>query len=286
MPISTGITVIPARYFPIYQVALDALGATNILFPPMTLAGHPINSPFTDVDGIGWIVNALEGWDAPTVRVTETPRGNNDGLYHQPSFYGGRLLVAKGAFISIAGPAALMAARERLHATVDITGTALAPLIVNESPPKMCMVQRLDGYHDRPVGTAAFEFEIHLLANDPNKYDPTPSTTVLANNTTAVITNLGTRASFPMLSVRGPSFGFTISNTTTGQNLAFAQALSSSDVFTIDMDRKSAKLNGVSAIASIASDPLQWWALVPGANTIQFTATGGAVTALWSSAWT
>jgi hypothetical protein len=286
MPISTGIVVTPRRYLPISIVSLNALAATDIIFPPMTLGGQPINSPFTDANGIGWIVNRFDGWDAAEVRLADTPRGNADGSFHEPGYYGPRLLILGGALISIAGPQALMDARQLLHSAVNIMGNNLAPLVVNESPPKMCMVQQAPGYKDRAAGTAAFEFEIHLKANDPNKYDPVASSVVLAANTTATVTNSGNRTSSPILTVRGPCLGFNANNNTTGQNLAFTQPMSSTDVFVVDLDRKSARLNGVDAMATIISDPLQWWGLVPGTNTLQFTCVGtGTLTAAYSSAW-
>jgi hypothetical protein len=286
MPVSSDLVIVPRRYLPISVVSLGALAATDIIFPPMTLGGQPVNSPFTDSDGIGWIVNQLDGWDSADVRLQDTPRGNADGSFHEPSYYGARLLVAHGSFFSIAGPQALMDAREKMHAIVDITGDKLAPFVVNEMPPKLCMVQKSPGYKDRPNGTTAFDFEIHLKANDPLKYDPVPSTVTLAANTSVSVTNVGTKASAPILTIRGPCLGFSVANTTTGQTLAFSQALSATDVFVVNLDRKSALLNGVSAIASIISDPLQWWALGSGPNVVQFATLGtGTLTVTYQSAW-
>jgi hypothetical protein len=289
MPIGTGYVVVPTRTLPIVIAPVDGIAAGNIILPGVTLGGQILNSPYTDSNGIAWTLNeAITGWDAPDVRVTQTPKGNDDGLFNEASFYGGRQLIAKGTFATSNGNAnALMAARTQLRASVNIMGTSLAPFVVAEAQPKMCMVKRMPGYKDRPVSPVEMEFEIHLLAPDPRKYDPFPSTAVVPANVSAVIvTNQGDYESRPILTVRGPCIGINLLNNTTGQNLGFFQTLSSSDVFVIDIAAKAAWLNGVTATYTIASAPSQWWRLVPGANAIQFLTSGsGTLTVSYSSAW-
>jgi hypothetical protein len=288
MPIATGYTVVPTLTLPIVVAPVDPIACGNVIMPLITLGGQILNSPITDSAGIAWVVQSLAGWDAADVRTTQTPRENDQGLFHETNYYGGRLIIAKGTFATATGNvAALMAARQQLHSAVNITGLALSPLVVTESPPKMCMVQLMSGCKDQAASPVSFNFEIHLLAPDPRKYDPAPTTVNIAANTTATVTNNGNMESRPLLTITGgPLTDFYLSNLTTGQNLLFLVSLAPTDIFVIDMDFKSAYLNGVSALADIASGPSQWWTLVPGANHIEFTTLGtGNLAVQYSSAW-
>ena len=296
MPIATGAAAaLPALSLPLVIPPANSTLAVKTLLPTITLGGQILNSPITDVAGIGWIVNKVDGWDAPEVRNTQTPRGNDHGDFREPAYYGPRLLIVHGSFVAsrLAGATdtakaqALMAAREQLHAAENIMGSSLSPYVVSETPPKMCMVQRMSGCKDGPSSAVSFDFEAHLLAPDPRKYDPAPTVTNVASGATAVITNNGNMESRPILTVYGPVSGFYLDNLTTGQTVVFAQNLGGADVFVVDMDFRSATLNGVSASVAVASNPSQWWTLAPGGNTIGFRpGTGtGSLSVSSSSAW-
>lgn len=294
MPIFTGYTPVPVSTLPIVINPIDGTAASNVIMPTITLGGQVLNSPMTDVYGIAWIVYALDGWDSPDVRTTQTNRAGDDGQFVEPSYYGGRLLIAHGhiyassVFPTAAASAqALMDARDRLFAAWNLTRGTLSPFIVNEARPKCCYVQRLQGCKAAPVNAVGFDFEGHFLAPDPRKYDPFPSTAVIPLNGTATVINQGIFESRPVITVAGPCTGVTLSNTTTGQTLSFNLTLVSTDRLVLDLDMKTALLNGNPATFSITSAPSQWWSLVSGGNVISFPGTGGAATATLSyrSSW-
>lgn len=289
MPLGTGIVVIPGVTLPVVVPPVDGIAAVDILMPTSSLSGLVLNSRMTDTNGIAWIVTAIDGWDSPSVRSTVTNKGQDHGAYVEPVFYGPRLLIVRGTFASVRGvpTQTLMDTRDRLEAANNITGTNLAPFIVSELRPKLCMVQRVDGYHDRITGPTSYEFECHLLAPDPRKYDTVPTITIIPANTTVSISNYGNEESRPVLTVSGPASGITMENVTTGQAVAFAQILGPADTFLIDMNTPHRVLkNGATALYTIVSPPSGWWMLQPGVNQIRFTTTGsGSCSVSSRSAW-
>jgi Phage tail protein len=289
MPIATGYTPVPVQTLPLVVPPIDSVAAGNILMPTVTLGGQVLNSAFTDVFGIAWIITAIDGWDSPDVRLTQTPRANDHGLFVEPAYFGGRLLIVKGKIVAARGTSTqtLMAARDQLFSAWNLMVGTLSPFIVNETPPKMCWVQRMAGCKAAPSSPVSYDFEAHLLAPDPRKYDPFPTTTIIGLNSSAIVTNLGNIESRPLITVVGPCFSVALGNSTTGQLLTFAQPLLSTDVFKVDLDLKSATLNTNPVSYTVTSAPSQWWRLQPGANTITFSGSGGGATATLSSrsAW-
>jgi hypothetical protein len=288
MPIATGYTPVPVQTLPIVIPPVDSIAAVKIIMPSITLGGQILNSPVTDVNGIAWVVQELDGWDSPDVRTTTTPRELDQGLFHEENFYGGRMLIAKGFFASTSGAANLMAAREQLHAACNITGTALVPLVVNENPPKVCMVQRASGCKDKANGPVAFDFEVHLMAPDPRKYAATPTTVNIPANTIQPTTNIGSMESRPVLTITGPASTLVaLENVTTSQTVTFNITLAPTDVFVVDFSTKIATYNGLPATFTISSAPSQWWTLVPGLNNIAFATvgSGGNCALVFQSAW-
>lgn len=288
MPIATGIVVTPPTLLPIVIPPVDPIAAVNVIMPVVTLGGQILNSPQTDPNGIAWVVNEIDGWDAPDVRTTQTQRGNDHGLFQEGAYYGGRLLIVKGSFASITGAVTLMAAREQLHAAMNVSANLMSAFTVQETPPKTCMVQRMSGSKDKASSSVSFDFELHLLAPDPRKYAAVQITTILPN-VTASITNAGTMETRPLIAVQGPATAVYLENLTTGQTVTFGINMLPADVLYVDLDLKGVSLNGGSASWAVQSAPSQWWTLQPGVNYINFGVIGqGSTTQMqvqWRSAW-
>lgn len=294
--------------------AEQGAGLAALVYPTMTLGGLAFNTGMTDTNGVGWLVNQIDGWDYATLRETNTGRSHDDGIYNDPAFFGQRSLVLHGYVVSLSAQA-VMAAREQLHAALNVT-RSLTPFVVNESPPKMCMVRQAGGSKDAWVpdfGGMALQFQLALLAPDPRKYDPAPTVAGTtqptggsgvswplawplawgAANTGGVVvaTNNGTMESRPRISINGPCINPVIENRTTGQTLTFATQILGNETLTIDLASRAVLVDGtVPRRGAITSTPDQWWTLVPGPNEIHFSTgdgvnTGAAMSLSYSSAW-
>ena len=72
---------------------------------------------------------------------------------------------------------------------------------------------------------------------------------------------------YPIWEITGPAYNPTLSNTTTGGIISYAGNVASGQTLTIDMNRKTAKLNGTSVIGNVSGD---WLYLQPGNNRMTF----------------
>lgn len=303
---------IPNASYP--QTSPPFAGLAQIIYPQMSLGSILFNTGVTDANGVGWLVNQLDGWDYPTLRESNTGRSHDDGIYNDPGYYGQRLLVAHGYFFSRSA-LALMAAREQLHSSMNVTRT-LTPFVINETPPKMCMVRQTSGSKDAPVqdaGGAVFQFQLQLLAPDPRKYDPAPTQVGTGQPITTggltwpmvwplawgaaspagviFATNKGTIETRPRLTVTGPCINPVLENRTMSKTLTFATQLFAGEQLVVDLFSRSVMVDGtVPRRGSITSTPDQWWGMMPGVNEIHFRTgdgvnTGATLSVAYSSAW-
>lgn len=99
----------------------------------------------------------------------------------------------------------------------------------------------------------------------------------------AIITNAGTAATAPVVRIFGPVTGPVLTNETTG--LVFAMAgyvIGDTEYIEVDMSAKTVQLQGVPGSDANRRGRVTtkgWWTLLPGANSIRFTAETGAVPA-------
>ena len=73
---------------------------------------------------------------------------------------------------------------------------------------------------------------------------------------------------FPTITITGPASNPQISNITTGQILKYTGNVTSSQKLVIDIQQKTAKLNGTSVISNVSGD---WLYLMPGNNRMVYT---------------
>lgn len=115
--------------------------------------------------------------------------------------------------------------------------------------------------------------------------------TVITDGSSTAIANAGNASQSPVMRVAGPTSAFTITNTTTGQEIVYdssrpgAVAIGSGDYAEIDFFQGSIFLNGNGADLVAGLDPLltDLFTLNPGSQTISIT--GADVTVLSSPAW-
>jgi hypothetical protein len=96
----------------------------------------------------------------------------------------------------------------------------------------------------------------------------------------AVVTNIGTASTAPVVRIFGPVTGPVLTNETTG--LVFAMAgyiIGDTEYLEVDMSAKTVQLRGVPGADANRRGRVTtkgWWTVVPGANTIRFTSETGA----------
>lgn len=73
---------------------------------------------------------------------------------------------------------------------------------------------------------------------------------------------------FPTITITGPAHNPQITNVTTGQILKYTGNITSSQKLVIDVQQKTAKLNGTSVISNVSGD---WLYLMPGNNRMVYT---------------
>lgn len=73
---------------------------------------------------------------------------------------------------------------------------------------------------------------------------------------------------FPTITINGPAYNPKITNVTTGQILNYTGNITSSQKLVIDIQQKTAKLNGTSVISNVSGD---WLYLRPGNNRMVYT---------------
>lgn len=88
-----------------------------------------------------------------------------------------------------------------------------------------------------------------------------------ANRPTA--TNSGTETVYPVITITGATTNPVISNLTTGESIKVPLALTDGDVFEIDMNEETLKLNGSNVSNTIVD--AAWWGLIVGVNQLQYT---------------
>lgn len=247
---------------------------------------------------IDWGLDTLDGWDRTSeIEVNSTPiGGGSDGEISAEVF------PAKARHILVSGWALApdAATAEQL---ADVLWRDVFPrnqeivLARYEAIPKYLTVRVAGQREISRVGPLNFRWLVPVMAPDPFKYDLLPD--VNSSGTAGVagqssggrtyprmypltyipevgtgeenainIFNRGTGNTSPTITVHGPLVkgGWRISNETTGEDLGFDVALSSSDVLTIDFGAEVALLNGYPITSTLSGD---FWKVVPGLNVIK-----------------
>jgi Phage tail protein len=267
-------------------------------------------------DGTDFEIKTLDGLESlPDIVNPDVKVDRDQGLYAGTYTAGGRLIAIE--YEVHAGTDAAF------RADLDALGAALAPIALTEQPLAFLlpgMVQLGRQSYVRPL-TRACVVDIdythriargvmHLFATDPRLYD------VTLNSQTAGLpagnggltwptawpiswgsagagglltcTNAGTFESRPVLTITGPIDNPTISNLTTGQSFTLAITLIGGDSLVIDMRAKTVVLNGTASRRGNAT-VANWWTIIPGNNSIQFSANtvqvGSQLTVAFASAW-
>lgn len=265
-----------------------------------------------DAEGVRWTLTGLDGWDDGWDSGTGTgvqQRAYAEGSWVTAQYAGARLIHASGS-IDTESDVWDDATRawDRLLAQVPFRGLGTLAVSVGEGTmPERIAAVRQEGkpvFSDRIGGYG--KFSLSLLAPDPRKYAAALQTlnlvlpvstgglvwpvtypvtwTGVTTNSTGTVVNDGTWDSPPVLTVTGPCPPCRITNLTTSQSLRVVDAVSAGQELVIDVAAGTATVEGQSRRV-LGS----WWSLVPGENTIAFSAdgydAGAALTVEFRSAW-
>jgi hypothetical protein len=285
------------------------------------MSGRQLQQPVFDVDGwagntvddfgVEWWVTSEQGWAAtPPVRLTLTDRPERHGAFDAPSYRGPRVITLEGTAIA-PDRAAKESAKDRL-AAVLADGSALLPLVVTEPHRTRRALVRLGAESkiaDRKAG--AFEFSLTMTAPDPLRYSyglnastcPLPSSSggvtfplsfpldfgTGSSGGRLLLDNAGTAPTWPVWRISGPCVQPVVTNTATGEELAFELTLQEGEFLVIDTDARSVLLQGTASRRSALLPGSDWFALRPGATAVLFRARDYApaarLTAEWRDAW-
>jgi hypothetical protein len=282
-----------------------AQGDTGFWTGSITYQG--VTVPFGEVDdnGIVWALLDVQGFDSPDTSGDVVQRGSDHGGWPSPQYY-----APRGITLKIQASAATQALRDVARATLQqaVPVNDLAPFVYNEPLPKTLMVRRKGRIVEKYPTLMDVVFTVVLVAPDPRKYSTTVQTVSATTPTSAgglappwtppitlpaqtppgqlVVTNLGNFETRPTLTITGPATAPAVYDATDGQTISWSGiTMASSDTLVIDLDQRTALLDGMYVAADL---PSAWFVCEPGETQLQLAGAPGAgatLTATWQDAY-
>nr|WP_255573705.1 phage tail domain-containing protein [Cryobacterium sp. TMT2-15-1] len=244
----------------------------------------------------------MDGLEMPAIRSSRGSRSGQAGGYFGAQLYDVRRITLNGRIFST-DIAEAKAKRRAIQQALPLFPMPVTMRYVDDDGQVYliyCQVM------DFKMPIARFQgksiFKIELEASDPVIYDDTAgsalSATILqalpggvqftdttplfdsfyfsAGQTDVTVTNTSGIASFPIITIPGAINNPVFTNRTTGESFRLAGYSVGADAVTIiNMGERTVTLNGGNAFAYAPSD-VNWWALVPGNNRIEFSSGGGS----------
>lgn len=252
----------------------------------------------TDTNGVEWIVHDDDGWfNAPGEKLNQGEWPSDHGMWDGQSYVDARLVTLP--FTLSAPSRAACDAALRSFAAFGTTGQLVQLTVVEPSLTTFASVKRAQKPNVTRVTNTYAECQLFLTAPDPRRYSTSTTTasTTLAissggldwtgggaggldwtgggsggltwgsggSDGTCTVANVGTAPSSPLFTIAGPTdFGtlsnISITNTATGQVIAYSGVLNVGDVLAINANRfaRSAVLNGTTDVWSGLSTS-QWF---------------------------
>jgi hypothetical protein len=288
---------------------------TVLTYPTYTIGGW--SAGVDDDNGARWGVADQDALSAPGAKTRISERPYSSGAYRAPSFRSSRTITLTG-WCAAQDRASVRRARDTLMSAVS--GGGQQTLTIDDGiSPRQCRVELASDVKIKFTGSPwFFHWQLSVVAVDPVYYDvavqsasttlPTPggvgldwstgggldwSTggglnwgTVVSNGTFSMA-NSGNADTWPVFTFTGPLTSPMVTNTSTGQQLAYSGTLSAADnvVITTAPVGRSVLLNGADRFTLMTS--AAWFPIPAFSNiTIGFAASagGGSLSASWSSA--
>lgn len=284
----------------------------------MTVTDYQIEIPGLVIGpGTPYILTGWDGYGVPSMRTSDDPAPQADGVWTGPDYLDGRNLTlrvtARGDTpeAAVAAAEALIAAwhldtvqdgyRARLPLTLKMPG--LAPRVIFGRPRRATFaVERIVGgnvsgtlefFCPEPLWRSADEWSqaLTLAAATTGRsynrgYDYGYGGSVTSD--AAVCVNNGSRAVSPGIVIQGPVTNPRIQSLTADATLWFQITLGAGEELHINFEERTVRLgaNGASRYNTKRGD---WFMLAPGANTLRFGSasysSGASATVSWRDAW-
>ena len=238
-----------------------------------SLFGIPANSDTTDADGCSWTVASSDGWDAPDQRTQfDSPTGR-DGQRASNMYAEGRSVVIKGLIFAPTDEAAWKAYDRATSTMPGLRG--VGDIVAYEPTPKsLTVVQAGPPRVSKPAGRQ-LTYWLTLTAEYPWKRALTATTVTVAAGATVSHTAAGT---FPAEIEVTLTSGGTVDLTIAGLRLRTG-SLPSGAVLTsgpgFSRPKRTIRSSSGGNLFGSIVQPMQWPAMVPGANSIHQAGTAG-----------
>lgn len=245
-------------------------------------------------------ITTISGLNPPDARIDETERASDHGSFIYAQFLSARTITIEG---DVEGTdvsdfdtkitqlkAAFTPQANHLPMLMSVPGGVTKRIY--------CKPTKVSYPVDINYNLLYATWAVELMAEDPRIYsDASYSSDLMAaiangigfnlafnvnfggttgGGLTQTITNQGNFPTLPVVVVYGPAANPVLRNLTTGYSLNLAITLGTTEYLIIDFAARTIVLNDLSSRYSSLLVGSKWWALQPGANTIQFSATGTA----------
>lgn len=260
---------------------------------------------------------AVDGLQAlPALRVQDSDRGYQDGMFSGRDFLGGRTITITVQIMSGNGQSA-QANYKLLQSALQPQQSGTSPLQFQLAPADdfnyiNARVRRAMATVDPDYTYGKIRAQYEFFCPDPRYYNYTTQTASMAvtqplgrtydrvynltfgggsQTQTATVQNNGNTTTYPLIAIYGPVTNPVVGSLTTNQTLSFNYTMGASDIFNIDLLNKTVLLNGNPA-RNLLLGSSQWFAAAPGTNLFYFTAVPGttvigqtSATVQWNNAF-
>lgn len=264
----------------------------------ITLNGFPINDGSNGV----WL-SELDGLEMPKIRTSTGNYAGRDGGFIGAQYFAPRDISIQGTAFS-SDVASLETVRRNLQSAL-LGDTVTLNIVTNAGNSYSINANLID--FSMPIKGNVFSaaYKIELLAPDPTIYSSanavTPVTltpivtsgfvipftlplTLPSSSLPTSITNAGTVAVYPLITMTGIATNPVLTNNTTGEFFGLNVTTATSDVISINMAQRSVTLNGSNIFGDVGSGSA-WWFLVPGGNEVSLTTSSGSDTVVTTITW-
>lgn len=264
----------------------------------ITLNGFPINDGSNGV----WLTE-IDGLEMPSIRTSTGNYAGRDGGFVGAQYYSARSISIQGTAFS-SSVASLETTRQTMQSAL-LGNSVTMNILTNAGNNYTIKANLLD--FSMPIKGSLFStsYKIELLAPDPtiysnqNAFTPVaipltttngfviPFTLPLALSPSSggtTITNAGTVAVYPIITLTGVVTNPVLTNSTTGNNLSLLLTTANTDVIIINMQQRTVTLNGSNIFGDVATGSA-WWFLNPGANKVSLSSGNAADTVSATITW-
>jgi phage-related protein len=260
---------------------------------------------------------SVDGLEAlPALRVQDSDRGYQDGMFSGRDFLAGRTITITIQIMS--------GNSQTAQANYNLLQNALQPQQSGTTPLQFqlapgdnfnfvnCRIRRAMATVDPDYTYGKIKAQYEFFCPDPRYYDYVTNTASMAvtqplgrtyNRTynltfgggsqtqTAIVQNNGNTTTYPIITIYGPVTNPVVGSLTSSQALSLNYTMAQSDIFSIDLLNKTILLNGNPA-RNLLLGSSQWFAAPPGTNLFYFTGMPGTTvigqtnaTVQWNNAY-